>query len=101
MTAPNDTLTDLHWDVLERLDRGEHPAIPPLMRKKLRRLKLIEPAEAPHAPRTMDGRVPTPRPRRSALTDEGARRVREHRIAKQTRHDVVESVARHARLEPS
>jgi hypothetical protein len=103
MTAPNDTLTDLHWDVLERLDRGEHPPIPPLMRKKLHRLGLIDPVEAPHGPRTTPGRVPAPRPRRSALTAAGARRVseRRERIAEQTRHDIAASVVRHAGLDPS
>jgi len=97
MTAPNDTLTDLHWDVLERLAAGEHPPIPPLMRKKLHRLGLIEPAEPPHSPRAMEGRVPAPRPRRSVLTAAGTLRVRERhdRIAEQGRHDVAASVARH------
>jgi hypothetical protein len=96
MTAPNDVLNDLHWGVLERLAAGEHPPIPPLMRKKLHRMGLINPAEPPHSPRARDGRVPAPRPRRSVLTPAGVQRVAERRIAEQTRHDVAASVARHA-----
>ncbi len=101
MTAPNDTLTDLHWAVLEKLDSGERPEIPPLMRKKLHRLGLIDPAEPKHDPRTHPGRVPQPRARRNDITAEGRRRVRERRarIAEQTRHDVAASVARHGHID--
>jgi hypothetical protein len=99
VTAPNDVLNDLHWAVLEALDRGEHPVIPPLMRKKLHRMGLINPAEPPHSPRARDGRVPAPRPRRSVLTAAGVQRAAERRVAEQTRHDVAASVARHAELD--
>lgn len=100
MTAPSNDLNDQHWALFERLDAGENAPIPPLMRRKLRRMGLIVATDPPRAIRTTPGRQSAPPPRQHALTDAGRARLVEHRrvIAEQGRHDVAASVARHADL---
>ena len=84
MTAPNNDLTAQHWVLLERLAAGENPAIPPLMRRKLRRMDLIVAVDPPRARRLTPGRQRAPSPRQHALTDSGRARLAEHRLLSAT-----------------
>lgn len=101
MTAPCDTLTDLHWSILEQLDAGQTPIIPPLTRRKLCRMKLIVLTSPPRPPGIDGLKRRAPPPRQYALTERGRDRLAEHRrtIPEQTRHDIAASVARHADLD--
>jgi hypothetical protein len=116
MTAPNNEMTTQHWVVLERLAAGENPAIPPLMRRKLRRMDLIVAVDPPRARRLTPGRQKAPAPRQHALTESGRVRLGEHRLLaaiasapprtpeerhleKLRRHIVAESAARHSALD--
>ena len=65
-------ITDQHIAVLAAIERGENPAIQPMMRRKLViDLKLLVPAEPRRAIRLAPGRQRAPAPRRHALTELG------------------------------
>lgn len=74
-TAP---LNKSHIAVLEAFERGENPAIFPLMRKRLVKLGYIVATEPPR-PSRPDGRRKTPAPRRHELTDDGRAFLAAHR----------------------
>ena len=63
-------LNKAHIAVLEAYERGENPAIFPLMRKLLVGRGYLVPTEPPR-PSRPDGRRRAPAPRRHALTDLG------------------------------
>lgn len=97
----SDEITAQHRDILAKIEAGGNPEMPPLLRKKLRRLGLIVPIDPPRDTRAEGVVLAAPPPRRHALTDAGRERLAAHRmsiVGDQTRHDVAASVARHAGL---